>query len=171
MSYEKPGRHKLHNLTGLISLTLLIPAIFLYYNYRYGIFIDVPMGKTLAAPGKENYWQILLPPDRDCLKFSLTGDEAADNAKLNRAKKRMKELIAANDTLRCIQFEFGSKASYQSFITAIDICDIEKPDMYATYKNSIYAINYSVWEEKEHTKLWEAYLKEMFDDRGSQTLE
>lgn len=131
---------------GIISLALL-PIFCLIYLNEQKAFAPRNM-MTIAVWSPE--WQQALPkkfqhkfpPERKYLHINLDGkNEADDKIRLDFARLQIREMLKSRDTIGGVDFHFGNKAKYWTFVNALDICQTENILAYAPYKDDIYVIN------------------------------
>jgi hypothetical protein len=136
---------------GLMGITLFIPALILYYLYDTDT-LSVPVGKTLyflnakdirevpaypdgplvtvfnadALDDDDSHFEtpVIIFPKRKFTSIELTGNENHDKRVLKIAEMQMKKMQVTHDTLNGVRFVFGNKSKYESFIKALDLCEV-----------------------------------------------
>lgn len=130
---------------GLFSLSLL-PMFCIWYIDKRGVFDDL-RALEITWWNKDWYGYVQNPPNfdvhprREFIDIYLTGNVAEDKVKLDFAQLAIRELIATNDTIKGIHFNFGDTAKYSTFVQALNILTIEKAPTYTPYKNDIWVFN------------------------------
>jgi hypothetical protein len=144
---------------GIISLVLL-PVFCLIYLREHKAFVHYgTMDVAFWSPD----WAKTFPPkyrngyalDRKYLAINLDGDNANDKIRLDFARLEVRRITTSEDTTSGVDFHFGKKAQYRTFIAALDILQTENADIYSPYNDDIH-----MWHKKKqiaHQPLFSLY--------------
>jgi len=137
---------KIKYSAGMISLVLL-PLFclgWLYYNkaFERKSFIDIAFYSPEWNRNFSNKLQFEFPPKRDYTVINLEGNNNYDRISLQYAHILLNQWKIAKDTIQGIDFHFGRKAKYWTFVEAVNICKSVGLDSYMPYKNNMYAAWY-----------------------------
>ena len=75
---------------------------------------------------------------------NLTGNNALDKIKIEKAEIDIRKLVNSKDSVSGIKFHFGKKSEYWAFVNVINIIKSEQksyPEIYFFYKNDIWVTN------------------------------
>lgn len=127
---------------GIISLVLL-PVFCLIYLNKHKAFerqscINLATWSPDWAKGLPPKYRGEYPLDRKYLAINLDGDNADDKIRLDFARLEIRRIITSEDTTSGVDFHFGKKAQYWTFITALDILQTEKAPVYSPYKDDVH---------------------------------
>ncbi|MFB9080002.1 hypothetical protein ACFFLS_08925 [Flavobacterium procerum] len=132
---------KIYYSAGLISI-LLLPVLCILYLENIDAFTHYGSIDLYVWNGKD--FKEETTKFLNSKKFTivnLTGDSVSDKAKLKIAQKNVRQIISTKDSIKGIKFHFDNKAQYWSYISVLDIFQIEKAQVYLPYKNDIYFAN------------------------------
>lgn len=128
---------------GMISLALL-PILCLCWLYKYELsntkyIIDIafwnPNNKEIFS---QDYWPESLIKKKNTI-INLTGNNHDDMIRLEHAQVLLSRWKADKDDTQVLNFHFGNKAKYWTFIEAINVCKAVKLNSYLPYQNNMYA--------------------------------
>ena len=83
-------------------------------------------------------------PRRQFLVVTFTGDNITDSLKLDFGQNFIREMLANKDTVHAIDFHFGEKSRYATFVAVLDICKIEDARYFVASDDGIKVFYYSV---------------------------
>lgn len=134
---------------GIISL-ILLPIFCLVYLNKHKVFeqqswMDIAMWSPDLAKIYSSKYSKGYPPDRKFLTINLDGNNGNDKTRLDFARLEIRRILTSEDTINGVDFHFGKKAQYWTFITALDILETEKAQVYSPYRDDIH-----VWFKKVH---------------------
>lgn len=129
---------------GLISL-LLLPAFCLMFLYQHKAFnkltaLDIAYISPDWNRGMPKAYQFRFPPERSYIDVNFSGNALSDQSLLEFARIEIKSLIRAKNKTLGIHFHFGSKAKYQTFVSAIDMCYAEDDISWIPYQDDMYVV-------------------------------
>jgi hypothetical protein len=136
---------KLYYIPGIISLTIL-PILFIYFADReissraVGVIPIVVADTNLPKkfPDVFKDYQGTFPPKRNYIDIILTGNDKTDKVKLDFARVRIGETLAANDSVNGLHFHFSDSSKYWTFVKAIDILRAEGAKTYMPLDNNLW---------------------------------
>jgi hypothetical protein len=119
----KEKRKKIYYVSGIISLTIL-PILFIYFANReissrtVGVIPIVVANTNLPKkfPDLFKDYKGAFPPNRHYVDIILTGNEKTDRAKLDFAQVKIRETLAANDSINGLHFHFSGSSRYWTFV-------------------------------------------------------
>lgn len=130
----------------IIDFSILI-SLFLFFYYSSKIVKNKNEQGVITTnwPNPDNYknnpeiWG-QLPPKRNYIQIELTGNDSEDKIKLGFSQLQIRKMLFSGDSLLGVHFIFGNTAEYWTFITALDICRIEKARIYIPHNNNIWVL-------------------------------
>jgi hypothetical protein len=128
---------------GLISL-IVLPVLVLCWLYRYQAAksihaIDIVFWSSEAKEFiPKDYWLEAIIK-KESTVINLTGNDQYDKVSLQYAQVLLSNWKANKDDTQVLNFHFGNKAKYWTFIEAINVCKAVKLNSYMPYQNNIYA--------------------------------
>lgn len=142
---EKEKRQKLYYVPGILSLTI-IPLLFIYFADKeisartVGVISIVVADTNLPKkfPDVFNDYEGTFPPKRRYVDIILTGNENIDKIKLEFARVKIRETLAANDSINGLHFHFSDGSKYSTFVKSIDILRAEGAKTYMP-------LDYELW--------------------------
>lgn len=140
-----PRKPIIYYPSGIITLVLL-PVFCLVYMSKHDLFTpankmeitfwspDLP--KTLFKGTKQS-----ILSKRKYFQINLDGkNDADDQIRLDFARLQIREMLKAKSFTDGVDFHFGVKAKYWTFVKALDICQVENVPSFLPYKDDLYAI-------------------------------
>lgn len=125
---------------GLITLALLPIMYCIHLGYKcvdkkrvYAIQFNMPRKQSEKLYGK-------FPPDRKYEEVTLTGNQPADSIKIQQLENRIKSFAAKRDSINGICIHYGNSINYQTFITLIDICNVDSISIFGIADDSDFYI-------------------------------
>lgn len=140
MIEKREKRKKIFYVPGMISL-VFIPLFCLYHFYIVDAF-KIYHGIELNIPVNNEFEKYNFPTLRKYKVFNFDGSQSEKN-RLNEMKLYLMKLRVEKDTINGIKIHFGSKSTYQTFITSLDILSEEEAPTWITNKNDIYILGSS----------------------------
>ncbi len=140
MIAKREKRKKIFYVPGMISL-VLIPLFCFYHFYKVDAF-KVYNRIELYIPVNNEFEKYKFPTLREYKVFNFDGSQSEKN-RINEMKLYLRKLRVEKDTINGIKIHFGSKSSYQTFITSLDILVEEEAPTWITNKNDIYILGSS----------------------------
>ena len=153
------------SLTLARSLSFYVPGVFTLL-----LLIPLSISKLLQHPALQRYYALEVnyyspedmrprpasfPPERQYQVINIDGDKAQDKSKLEMAQVTIRKLLHTYDTLTGIRIHFEPTARYESFVTALDICNVEEGIVYVPYKNSLWLFNrFGSLQDRESRFSW-----------------
>jgi hypothetical protein len=135
---------KIKYSAGMISLILLPIVCLSWLNYHKAFerksFIDIAFYSPEWNRNLSKELQFEFPPKRDYTVINLEGNNKNDKISLQYAHILLNQWKIVKDTIQGINFHFGNKAKYWTFIEAINVLKAVDLDTYMPYKNNLYAI-------------------------------
>ena len=132
--------HKRHfALQGLTAITLLVPVLLFCYLYKVGcisIETSIPMWVD-----DHNMQHALDNHKRDYITIKITGDKEWDTAQMQKAQDAVRDISAANDTIKGVHFYFDKHSKYNEFVEALNILQVEKPQDFILIDNHLWVFN------------------------------
>ena len=113
---------------GLISLVFL-PVLSAIYLQRYLQPTKI-FALQLNTPAQNSKTEHQFPPLRNYQKIELTGNQVNDDKEIRQVEVLIKNIINHNDSLGGVCVHLGNKVRYQSFITIVDISNVEKAKIF-----------------------------------------
>src|SRR5688572_20842892 len=133
---------KFYYIPGIFSL-IIVPVLFYYYGSHYIktlhqgtidlFWFDPELTKKYPEVFSGQY-----PEKRNYIDIQLTGEEQRDKVKLDFAQVRIREILAHNDSINGLHFNFSSESEYWSFVKALDILGAEGAKTYMPYENDLW---------------------------------
>jgi hypothetical protein len=134
---------KIKYAPGMVSL-ILLPLLclgWLYYNkaFERKSLIDIAFYSPEWNKSLPKDLQFEFPPKRDFTVINLKGNDKNDKLNLQYAHILLNQWKSNKDTIQGINFHFGNKAKYWTFIGAINVLKAVDMGWYMAYKNDLYA--------------------------------
>ncbi|HET6225261.1 MAG TPA: hypothetical protein VFF27_03215 [Bacteroidia bacterium] len=79
---------------------------------------------------------------RKFTEILITDNDEENATKFDLAQRKIKQLVAIRDTTVGVHFHFENNAKYKSFIRALDICKIEKANIFFPHENDLWIFHY-----------------------------
>jgi len=121
---------------GMISL-LLIPLLCLYFFYKNDS-LKVYGALDISITDDRIFKDYNVPTLRKYKKFDFNETKSNEKYKLTNLHCFVRELIKNNDTINGAKVHFSSKTDYDTFVSVIDILNLEKIPTWAFYKNDFW---------------------------------
>lgn len=140
-----PKHKKQFYIPGIISMTIL-PFIFISFANKKiqkkppiltrVYFANKNFGRYFSAMTEKS--DDAFPPKRKYIEINLSGNDKADQIKLDFAQIRVRKLLTQKDYDNGIHFRFGDSAGYWTFVKAICILHFEKAKTFAPIDNDLW---------------------------------
>lgn len=76
------------------------------------------------------------------INYNLTGNEVIDKKLINKFQLDLRKLIKSKDQLKCLHVKFDDKIKYEVFVKTLEICIIEKAEIYIPFENNLWVTNH-----------------------------
>lgn len=145
---DRVNRKNIGYVPAIISV-VFIPLLFIFLAGRYQDEIPFPRIITIFWADTNNLKEKemipliydYLSPRRNYVEIKLTGNKQDDQVKLDFSRIRVREIIAAKDSINGVNFIFGDGLEYGTMVKAIDILNGEGAERYIPIDNSIYFLH------------------------------
>jgi biopolymer transport protein ExbD len=132
--------HKRHfALHGLIAITLLVPVLLFYYLFKVNIVTHETAVPIWVDDDKMQH--ALDSHKRDYTTIKITGDKERDIEQMQKAQDAVRDISAANDTIKGVHFYFDKHSKYNEFVEALNILQVEKPQIFILMDNHLWVFN------------------------------
>ncbi|KGO86425.1 hypothetical protein Q765_11130 [Flavobacterium rivuli WB 3.3-2 = DSM 21788] len=132
--------HRRHfALQGLTAITLLTPVLLFYYLYKVNIVTNETAIPVWVDDDKMQH--ALDNHKRDYITIKITGDKEWDTAQMQKAQDAVRDISAANDTIKGVHFYFDKHSKYNEFVEALNILQVEKPQDFILIDNHLWVFN------------------------------
>lgn len=124
----------------MLSLLVLPVLFFMYVQEWNRARIKHAITVYMVNPGwtRLNPDIATTPPKRNYTEILISGNLQDDHTKLDFAQIRIREIVAAKDSVSGLHFHFTDSAAYGSFVKAIDFLQVEGAKTYYTYDRDIW---------------------------------
>lgn len=93
-------------------------------------------------PGWYEEYNGHMPPVRNYQDIFITGEPNNDKALLHTAHLKIAQLVASNDTINGLHFNFGNNAAYGTFVQVVDILKTEGAKTFMPIDNELWVYNF-----------------------------
>jgi hypothetical protein len=127
---------------GLISL-ILLPTICIFYFYKHKAFeklrvIEINWWTEEWGKRSMDEYSFEVYPKRKYIDINITGNDLENKIKLDFARLQIRKLVSTKDTTKGVHFHFDEQSKFWTFISAINICKIEKAKMFVPKDNDLW---------------------------------
>lgn len=131
---------------GLISL-ILLPTLCIFYLYKHKAFeksgvIEINWWTEEWGKRSMEEYSYRIYPQRNFIDINITDNALENKIKFDFARLEIRKLIATQDTTIGVHFHFNEQSKYWAFIRAIDICKIEKANVFVPKDNDLWIFNF-----------------------------
>lgn len=139
-------RKRLFYPAGLISL-ILLPTLCIFYLYKHKAFekpraIEINWWAEEWGKFSMEEYSFKIYPKRNFIDINITSNNLENKIKLDFARLEIRNLISTQDTTKGVHFHFDEQSKYWTFIRAIDICKIEKANVFVAKENDLWIFNF-----------------------------
>jgi len=132
--------HKRHfALHGLTAITLLVPVLLFYYFFKVNIVTHETAVPIWVDDDKMQH--ALDSHKRYYITIKITGDKERDIVQIQKARDAVRGICAANDTIKGVHFYFDKHSKYNEFVEALNILQVEKPQIFILMDNHLWVFN------------------------------
>lgn len=111
----------------------MLPVVL--FDPTYTLTEGYPEIKSLGYVGNE------FIKKRNFTEFELTANDSLNKLKLAKAQNQIRSLVQSKDTIKGIHFHLADGTTFNDFIQVINICKIEKIDIFLPYQKDIWLMN------------------------------